>query len=102
MVNKRFMNPGKMCKSKEKGNKCIAKLTIVQISSSIQLPSFILMVPPRRQSYHFRASPIHPPPLSQQWPTPLGFTFTTLAQPYQLTSPPLSLLFIHIDLLYRL
>lgn len=92
-----------MCKSKEKENNCIAKLTIVQISSSIQLPSFILMVPPWQQAY-IRALQFilslslsngpHPwVSSSLLWPS-----FTNLPP----RPPPLSILFIHIDLLYRL
>lgn len=48
---------------KEKGNTCIAKLTLVQICFSIHLLWFRLLLPPWeawQRSYHFRGSPIHP------------------------------------------
>lgn len=46
MVNEHFLNPRKCLSTMEKGNKSIAKLTIVKIYSSMQLLLFILMVPP--------------------------------------------------------
>lgn len=49
------------------------KHTIVQICSSIQLPSFMLLVPhrePWQLSYHFRGSPTHTFPSFSNGPSP--------------------------------
>lgn len=86
MVNKHFMNPGKCVNLRKK-------------ETTVQPNSLLSKFPPPSNSLiHFdgaaltaglhQSSPIHSLPLSQQWPTPLGFIFTTLAQLYQFTSPP--------------
>lgn len=101
MVKEHFMNPRKCLNKREKGNKLIAKLTIVWSSSSIQLPSFILMEPPWWQSHHFSGLSFSP-----------SLAFSNGSHPWVLSLPvwprlpntplPLSILFMHISPPYRL
>lgn len=98
-VNKHFMNPRKCLNTREKGNTCIAKLTLVQICFSIHLLWFRLMLPPWetwQRSYHFRGSPIHPFLSCSHGPDPR--VSSSLLWPRLPNWPlPLSILFIHIN-----
>lgn len=100
MVMEHFKNPRKCLNKREKGNKLIPKLTIVQSSSSH--PTALIFDGATLMALSsLQRSLIHPFPCFQNGPHPWVLSF--LVWPRLPNIPlPLSTLFMHINPLYRL